>query len=77
MSDAFLLVIPPGWVRLDWEFISNNIPSMSSSNVIDYINTGAISNIEVALKEHLVIPNEASITEAKLIDDTYFMVKLG
>ena len=29
------------------------------------------------LKEAGIIPPEASLVDAKLIDDTYFMVKLG
>ena len=41
------------------------------------IQSGVLSDIEAGLKEAGIIPPEASLVDAKLIDDTYFMVKLG
>jgi hypothetical protein len=72
MSD-FLLVIPAGWTQLDWEYISNNVANMSSQAV----NTGVISDIEAWLKDGGQIPAESSLVDFKLIDNTYFLVKLG
>ena len=72
MSD-FLLVVPEGWTQLDWEYISNNISNMGASNV-----KGATTlDIETYLKEGGIIAPEASLIEFKLIDDTYFLVRLG
>ena len=45
--------------------------------VASMIQSGVLSDIEAGLKEAGIIPPEASLVDAKLIDDTYFMVKLG
>mgnify|MGYP003615578926 CR=1 FL=1 len=45
--------------------------------VASTIQSGVLSDIEAGLKEAGIIPPEASLVDAKLIDDTYFMVKLG
>lgn len=74
---SFLLVIPPGWTQLDWEFIANNLTDMSASNVAEYINAGMLGYIEGPLKQAGLIPAESTLVEAKLIDDTFFMVRLG
>ena len=73
----FLLVIPQGWTQLDWQHVTNNLPGMSAANVLDWINSNSLGYIEEPLKADGLIPADASIVEAKLIDDTYFMVKLG
>ena len=73
----FLLVIPEGWTQLDWQHITNNVPNMSGPAVASMIQSGALSDIEAGLKEAGIILPEASLVDAKLIDDTYFMVKLG
>ena len=73
----FLLVIPEGWTQLDWQYITNNVPNMSGPAVASMIQSGVLSDIEAGLKEAGIIPPEASLVDAKLIDDTYFMVKLG
>ena len=72
MSDI-LVIIPPGWTQLDWEFISNNIANMSAQAV----NNGVVSDIEAWLKEGGQIPTESSLIDFKLIDNTYFLVRLG
>lgn len=72
MSD-FLLIIPEGWTELDWGYISNNVANMSSQAV----NTGVISDIEQWLKDGNQISLECSLLDFKLIDNTYFLVKLG
>lgn len=74
---AFLLVIPEGWTSLDWPFISNNIPSMSKGGVENSISSNMVTDFEPGLKESGLIPLDANIVDAKLIDDTYFLVKLG
>jgi len=69
----FLLVIPEGWTQLDWEYIANNVSGMGYQNVVN----GAASDIEELLKTNGIIPVESSLVEFKLIDDTYFLVRLG
>lgn len=71
MSD-FLLIVPEGWTQLDWQFITNNVPSMGYQDVMN----GLPSVIEETLKTHGIIPVESSLIEYKLIDDTFFLVKL-
>ncbi len=50
---------------------------LSGPAVASMIQSGVLSDIEAGLKEAGIIPPEASLVDAKLIDDTYFMVKLG
>lgn len=71
----FLLVVPQGWTQLDWQYITSNVPNMSYGYVIDKLNGGGLGDIDAALKEAGVITQ--TIVEAKLIDDTYFLVRLG
>jgi hypothetical protein len=69
----FLLVIPEGWTQLDWPYITNNVPHMGMADVVN----GAVSDIEARLKDGGVIAPESSLIEFKLIDDTFFLVRLG
>ena len=69
----FLVIVPPGWTQLDWEYVANNVPNMSSQAV----NNGVVSDIEMWLKDAGQIPAESSLIDFKLIDDSYFLVKLG
>ena len=45
--------------------------------VASMIQSGVLSDIEAGLKEAGIVAQEASLVDAKLIDDTYFMVNLG
>lgn len=73
----FLLVIPEGWTQLDWQYITNNVPGMSGPEVAGHIAAGNKLAIDDALKAGGIIPQEAFLIDAKLIDDTYFLVRLG
>lgn len=73
----FLLVIPEGWTQLDWQFITNNIADMGQGNVLNWLNSNEFSYIEAGLKEHGIIAPDATLVGVKLIDDTYFLIKLG
>ena len=72
-----MLIIPPGWTQLDWEHMTNNIAGFSKPNVESWIDSNQFSYIEEGLKGAELIPAEASINAAKLLDDTYFLVMLG
>lgn len=72
MSD-FLVIVPQGWTQLDWEYISNNVANMSAQAV----NNGVLSDIETWLKEGGQIAAESALVDFKLIDNTYFLVRLG
>jgi hypothetical protein len=72
MSD-FLIVIPAGWTQLDWEYLSNNVHGID----VNAATSGPISDMETLLKDSGSIPIEASLLEFKLLDNTYFMVRLG
>jgi hypothetical protein len=69
----FLLVVPSGWTQLDWQFITNNVPQMSMNEVMG----GTVLDIEERLKSAGVLAADAALAEFKLIDDTYFLVRLG
>ena len=76
MSD-FLLIVPAGWTQLDWSYLTNNLPSMEKSGVENAINSNQYADMEPELKAGGFIPQESTIVEAKLIDDTFFLVRLG
>lgn len=69
----FLLIIPSGWTQLDWQYITNNVANMGYQNVVN----GSTSDIETSLKNAGIIAIESSLIEFKLIDDTYFLVRIG
>jgi hypothetical protein len=68
----FLVVIPEGWIQLDWEIVSN-LHNLSEQS----IRNGIISDIEQALRDHSLIPEDKVLMDYKLLDNTYFMIKLG
>ncbi len=76
MSD-FLLVVPNGWTQLDWQFITNNVAGMDLNGALNMIHSNAYSDINDKLHEAGVIPAEQTVVEARVIDDTYFLVRLG
>lgn len=69
----FLLVVPDGWTELDWQYITNNVPYMTYQDVIN----GARPDIEDRLKTAGIISPESYLLEFKLIDDTFFLIRLG
>ena len=73
----FLLIVPSGWTSLDWSYLSNNVADLTMTSVLNCIQSNNYSLIEDALKGCGAIPVESSLIEAKLIDDTYFLVRLG
>lgn len=74
--ENLLLIIPPGWLQLDWEYITSNT-ELSLPNVISYINSGTLEYIEQPLKAIGLVQPEQTLVEAKILDDTYFIVRLG
>ncbi len=73
----FLLVIPEGWTQLDWQNVSTNVDGINSGSVPEWINANYYVDMEEKLKAAGFIPADKSLIEAKLIDDSYFMVRLG
>lgn len=73
----FLLVIPEGWMQLDWQYISSNIQGMDMRGTLEMINNNAIGDMEAALKAAGVLAESDVLSAARLIDDTYFLVRLG
>jgi hypothetical protein len=69
----FLVIIPPGWIQLDWEYLSNNVPGMD----VNAATTGVLTNMEEMLKTSGQIPMESSLLEFRLLDNAYFLIKLG
>lgn len=74
--ESLLLIVPPGWLQLDWSWITSNT-ELAYSNVLDYINSNSLGYIEQPLKIAGLIPEDSVLVEAKLLDDTYFIVRLG
>lgn len=72
----FLLIIPNGWTQLDW-VVCQQHQDLSQTSVLNWINANTLNYIEAPLKELQLIPAESTVVDAKLLDDSYFMVKLG
>lgn len=72
----FLLIIPNGWTQLDW-VVCQQHQDLSQTSVLNWINANTLNYIEASLKELQLIPAESTVVDAKLLDDSYFMVKLG
>lgn len=72
----FLLVIPEGWTQLDWNAVSN-LYGMDYTGVMNTISIGYYGDMDTGLKEAGLIPADVTVVEAKLIDNTYFLVRLG
>lgn len=70
---TFIIIVPEDWIQLDWPYISNNVPNMSPSNVM---NAGP-REVEEWLKAANLIPVESYLLDFNLVDDTYFLIKLG
>lgn len=78
MSGNFLLIIPDGWIQLDWQYICNNIPCLDRISVENIINSNSVTmNMDEPLKAAGFVPQDKTVVAAKLIDDTYFIVQLG
>lgn len=73
----FLLIIAEGWTQLDWQFVTNQIAGMDQNTVLNAINSNMFSTFEEPFKAAGIIPQDSSVLDAKLIDDAYFMVRLG
>lgn len=73
----FLLVVPPGWTQLDWDFISANDTNMNVTNVDNWCTTSQFSYIEEPLKAMGLIPQDKTVIGAKLIDGSFFAVLLA
>lgn len=74
MSD-FLFIVPEGWTQLDWERICNTLASFNAANVAQWAVVG-MQLIEQPLKEAGMIPLDKTVTAVKLLDDSYFLVRL-
>lgn len=76
MSD-FVLVVPDGWTPLDWEKLQSEHSAFSKPSVEDWLATGQLFYMCEQLVLAGAIPEGSSLVDARLIDDTYFLVKLG
>lgn len=73
----FLLIVPAGWSQLDWAYLTNNVPGFGESSVLAWCGGGQVDNdIGTLLREAGQIPADAYVYAAKLVDATYFLVKM-
>lgn len=75
MSD-FLLVIPEGWTQLNWETAFNH-PLMSPPAVEEWIQSTQYDYLTQLLVESGSLTEGQTVVQAKLIDNAYFLVRLG
>ncbi len=72
----FLLIIPEGWTQLDWETAFNH-PSMNVAAVEEWIQTSQLDYLTQLLIESGALPAGQLVTQARVIDNAYLLVKLG
>lgn len=75
MSD-FLLVIPAGWIPIDFDLVSSLNPDFNTINVDNWVITNQLSYIEDILKATGQIDQAATVIAAKRFD-AYFAIQLG
>lgn len=75
MSD-FLLVIPQGWVQLDWNVACSH-PAINADAIDLWVQSSQQPYLAELLVEVGLLQPGQTILDAKLIDDEYFLVKLG
>lgn len=73
----FLLVVPADWTQLDWEAAKAASFELTPSYVNNAIATAQMGALEETMKIGNIIPQEATLVAAKLIDDQFFMVQLA
>lgn len=73
----FLFILPEGWIQLDWDYVTTNVPNMTPGNIDYYIYSSQLIIIEEGLKLHELIPADSTVVDVKLFDNTYFAVLLG
>jgi hypothetical protein len=74
MSD-FLLVAPVGWTQLDWEYISNNITGFNKDSV-EYWAGVDMTLVTQPLRDAGIISVDKTVAELKIMDNTFFLVRL-
>ena len=72
----FLLVIPAGWLSLDWSTVFNH-PMINLSSAEEWIATRQFEYMTTLLIEAGALTEGQVVAEAKIIDGTYFLVQLG
>lgn len=73
--NELILIMPAGWVQLDWQYIADNITELNSSNLTEWTALRQFDRIELPLKEHGLIPANCILEEAKFIDYAFVLVK--
>lgn len=73
----FLFVVPINWTQLDWDYVTVNVPGMVPNNINDFIATRTFGPIEESLKAYSLIPQNSTVLDALLFDNSFFAVLLG
>ena len=72
----FLVVIPEGWLSFTWEQAFSH-PLMNPDAVKLWRDSGQISYLSQLLIESGLLPEGSEVVDVKMIDDTYFFIKLA
>ena len=73
----FLLIVPEGWIQMDWEALQAESPDITLGNVKAWIEANQLADLDGVLKGIGRIDPDATLVEAKLIDNQFFMIRLG
>jgi len=72
----FLLIVPEGWTQLDLATVSQ-CGDLTQGNIETWIQQNLLYELDNRLHEFNLIPADKTVNEAKIIDGTYFLVRLG
>ena len=72
----FLLIVPEGWTELDLNTVTQN-GDLTVGNIETWIQQNLLYELNDRLHQFGIIDSALTVNEAKLIDGTYFLVRLG
>ena len=75
MSD-FLLIAPEGWSQLDLNAVTQ-FGDLTVGNIETWIQQNLLYELNDRLHQFGIIDAALTVNEAKIIDGTYFLVRLG
>ena len=71
-----LVIVPEDWLEIDWSYTTGNT-ELTAVSLQYFMSSGQSAYVDEILKAAGLIPLEATLVDAKVLDDAFFMVRLG
>lgn len=71
-----LVVVPEDWLEIDWAYTTGNT-ELTATSLQYFMSSGQSAYVDEILKNAGLIPLNTTLVEAKVLDDAFFMVRLG